>query len=363
MTSGFKKMLVGVMATSALVRPLAAAADTPLGGPLLEDSPFKVSLFNVSPLKDSSSKDSSAAAARRSTWPPTSTRFISFGTHAPIPPEVLRTNARAAEQCGPLTGRAPHPAIDARIKDFTSLLNQSATGRDLSQAATDYQSGQPAWMCFDTLEDAHALYYAGRGVLVVNASKSNHEIVGDALHELRHLFHEKTGLYALHAESANDQAHLKYVSEADAEATAALALWELKQAGHSGPWDKQDDPRSYDKRRVCYAHITTSFKNAVESGMSPALASAQAFRTWYRDKNLLSYYRDGVMETPNPAAGPEDTTSNPCTRADPARLIRQFEMPSDPIMQQIMTRVGELPSYKINYLQQAGGLKAILSMP
>lgn len=284
-----------------------------------------------------------------------------------IPPHVQRLFPDAARQCGPVTGGAANPVIAQRIKDFTQTITRSQTGRDLMMAATNYKNGQPAWMCFTTMSGNHALYYTGQGVLRVGLNKSNDEIVGDAAHELRHLFQEKSGLFSISPANANDRVHVEYAGEADAEATASLVLWELKQAGTPAPWQRHNDHNTYGPRSICYAHITTSFKQAVENGASPTVAAQQAFRAWYRDRDLLSHYKGTALFAMARAHDSATRAAPPlpsrCDAPDQGRDIRRYELPSDSVARAIDNSIGQLPSYRINFVQQGGGLKAILQAP
>lgn len=276
----------------------------------------------------------------------------------PIPARVLSLYNNAAHMCGPITGGAANPVIEQRIQDFNRVINQSQTGRDLMRAASTYDA-QPAWMCFKDMGSLHAAYYIGRGVFTVGMSKTNSEIVADAAHELRHLFQEKAGLYNIEPQSNDDRIHLEYASEADAEATAALMMWELKVAGHPGPWDMHNNPNHYGPRSICYAHISTAFKNAVEAGRSSVEATSDAFRTWYRDEDLLSTYRSNALELAKQHAA----QASSCHAPQPDNSRRGYQIPSDYIVERINAVVGQLPSYNVNYLQQSGGLRAILQAP
>lgn len=309
-----------------------------------------------------------------------------------IPAHIERLFPDAARQCGPLTGNAPSPATGQRIETFKRAVSLSQTGRDLLAAAADYKDGKPAWMCFSEMRGNHAVYYTGQGVLGVGLNKSADEIVGDALHELRHLFQEKAGLFSIDPASRADRVHVEYAGEADAEATTSLVLWELKQAGMAQPWQRHNDHRNYGPRSICYAHISTSFKQAVENGAAPAVAAQHAFRAWYRDRDLLGHYKDAVMEGigrvhdtlysgPDIRGGYNDNALKPlpaplsapaplpkpapsrCDAPDTERGNRHYELPSDDIAQLIDNSVGQLPSYRVNFVQQGGGLKAILQAP
>ncbi len=287
MKAKFRKLMAGLLASSCLISPFAGAhADIPPGAtPAILSAILPTLLLAAKP----------ATLSAPNPAPKPAPKPIA------VPRDVLRINPKAAQQCGPITGGAPSPVIENRIKDFTTQLKKSQTGRDLLAAAADYENGKPAWMCFAELRDVHALYYTGRGVLAVGIDKTNDEVTGDAVHELRHLFQEKTGLFDIPASEKNDRIHLEYAGEADAEAVSALVMWELKEAGTPGPWNHHNNHHNYGPRSICYAHISTSFRKAVEGGLAPALATQHAFRAWYRDQSLLSYYEESALTELNRA--------------------------------------------------------------
>ena len=289
---------------------------------------------------------------------------------SPIPQRVLNLYANAAQMCGPITGGARNPVIERRIQDFNRVMNLSPTGRDLVNTAARYDKN-PAWMCFENIKGIHAVYYIGKGVITVGLSKTNDEIVADTTHELRHLFQEKARDHSLKPQNNADRAHMEYIDEADAEATAALVLWELKQAGHAGPWNTHNKSENYGPRSICYAHITTAFRQAMENGATAPAATQAAFREWYRDKSLLHYYK------PQPRIGTGNeknqhgemnfqqraVSASACTLRDTAQPGRDYEIPSDYISNELSRSTGQLPAYNINYIQQGGGLRHILSGP
>ncbi len=349
MRSGFKKLAASLLAATCLATPVAMSAPGPVMAPLMApDTALTIK-------------------------------------QPPVPAHIQRLFPDAARQCGPIKGSAPYPVTEQRIKDLTQVIGQSQTGRDLLAAATNYKDGKSAWVCFSEIRGNHAVYYTGQGVLGVGLRKSNDEIVGDAVHELRHLFQEKAGLFAIDPANTNDRVHVEYAGEADAEATASLVLWELKQAGINGPWQRHNDHRNYGPRSICYAHISTSFKQAVENGAAPTVAAQQAFRAWYRDRDLLSHYKDAAtvgvgrahgslysgprnsgaysnaplhMAPPAPKPAPSR-----CDAPDAERSTRHYDLPSDSVAHAIDNSIGQLPSYRINFVQQGGGLKAILQAP
>lgn len=331
MTSRFRKLAARLLATTCFAGPLSA-------GPLVGPQPAYDSSF--------------------------------------VPARVADLFDDAAQQCGPVTGGALNPAIEQQIQDFRRVINQSQTGRDLMAAAADYEEGQPAWMCFSDTGKAHARYYHRRGVLHLSPGKARDKIVGDAAHELRHLFQEKMGLFAIDAATDADRIHAEYAGEADAEATAALVLWELKEAGIAGPWSYHNDHVYYDAESICYAHISTSFKHAIDNGADAPVAAQHAFRAWYRDRDLLKYYKNALLKkirpAPDSSAAPQQPATPPATATplpshcdvpDPERRKRHYELPTDEAARAIEGGVGLLPSYHTNFVEQGGGLKAILQGP
>ena len=324
----------------------------------------------TSPLSGAQADDHLPAAPDQALATATTLKAIQANTPSQsisVPSHVLRVNPQAALQCGPITGGAPNPVIENRIKDFTTSLQASQTGRDLLAAAADYAPGKTAWICFRHIKGLHALYYNGTGVLAVGLNKTNNEITADAVHELRHLYQEKSGLFNIAARNDTDRIHVEYAGEADAEATAALVMWELKEAGNPNPWNQHNDHKSYGPRSICYAHITTSFKRAVEDGLRAPEAAQHAFRAWYRDRDLLSFYKNSALEGLSRANGAPDPASEPvvsgCDAPGENDKDRAYTLPSDEIAETISQHVGTLPSYNINFVKQGGGLKAILNMP
>ncbi len=348
MRSGFKRLAASLLAATCLVTPAAMSAPGPAMAPAM--LPETTLTLKQAPV--------------------------------PIPTHLQRLFPDAARQCGPISGGAQNPVIEQRIKGITDIIDQSQTGRDLLAAAKDYKDGKPAWICFSEIRGNHALYYTGQGVLSMSMRRSNDEVIGDTVHELRHLFQEKAGLFAIRPANSNDRVHVEYAGEADAEATASLVLWELKEAGIAGPWQRHNDHSTYGPRSICYAHISTSFKQAVENGAAPTVAAQQAFRAWYRDRDLLSHYRDATTEGIGRAhdslySGPRNSGGynnaplqvapksipSRCDAPDAERSNRHYELPSDDVARAINDSIGQLPSYRINFVQQGGGLKAILQAP
>ena len=277
----------------------------------------------------------------------------------PIPQRVLSLYPNAAQICGPIQGGARNPAIDQRIKDFNRVMNLSPTGRDLIGTAARYDKNS-AWMCFENIQGVHALYYIGKGVVTVGISKSNDEIVADATHELRHLFQEKARERYLRPLSSTDRAHIEYIDEADAEATSALVMWELKQAGYTGPWNAHNSAVNYGPRAICYAHITTAFRQAVESGATLPEATQAAFRQWYKDPGLLRYYNPDYTST---HLQQSTVPASSCHDRNPLPSGNSYKIPSAYISEKLSRSTGWLPSYNINYIQHGGGLRHILSGP
>lgn len=336
MTSGFKKLAARLLAATCLALPLAGVAQ------------------NMEP------PSTPAADA------PATTLHI----QAPVPPRVSALYANAAQMCGPITGGAQNPAIENRIQDFNNVIKQSPTGRDLINTAAQYD-GDPVWICFANINGLRANYYINKGVLTVSLHKTNAEIVTDAAHELRHLYQEKAGLHQIEARTDQDRVHKELAAEADAEATTTLVLWELKQAGYAAPWDAHNNPSRYGPQSICYARVSDAFRKAVEEGATPFVATQAAFRSWYNDQRLLSFYTATALKRirVDPLGVSASFSSNASTPysscAAPLRenTTKGYQIPSDYISQKINGVLGHLPSYDINYIQQGGGLKAILQGP
>lgn len=306
-----------------------------------------------------------------------------------VPRRVLGIYENAQEICGPISGGAANPVIAARIERFTQTLSHSQTGRDLLTTAKQYDRN-PAWMCFDNdMGSLHAAYFMGAGVLSVNAAKSDDAIIGDATHELRHLFQEKSGSSRIIPISQSDGLHIEYAKEAESEATAALVMWELKQAGISGPWNHHNNPYNYGPNSICYARITDTFSAAINRGATPPEATLAAFRSWYDDGYLLNNYKKRAMDrygwnrsvtiapssSKRPALdlahahAPANTDSNAappltsCTDARTAAPRVDYGRASDYINSLLTSTLGELPSYGVNFIGLRQDLRSVLETP
>ncbi len=336
MTSGFKKLAARLLAATCLALPLSGVAQNTVPPPA----------------------------------PATDAPVTTLQIPAPIPPRVTALYAHAAQMCGPITGGAQNPVIEQRIQDFNNVIRQSPTGRDLVNTAAQYDR-DPAWICFANVNGLRANYYINKGVLTVGLNKTNAEIVTDAAHELRHLYQEKAGLHKIETRTDQDRIHKELASEADAEATAILVLWELKQAGYAAPWNAHNDPAHYAPRSICYARISDAFRKAVEGGATPAVATQAAFRSWYDDERLVSFYSALALKhiSIDPLGVSASFSGNAAASygscATPLRKNSEkgYQIPSHYISQKINDVIGHLPSYDINYIQQGGGLKAILQGP
>ncbi len=231
--------------------------------------------------------------------------------------------------------------------------------------------GNPAWICFANIKGLQANYYINKGVLTVSLAKTNSEIITDAAHELRHLYQEKAGLHKIEARTDQDRVHKELSAEADAEATTTLVLWELKQAGYAAPWNAHNNPSRYAPQSICYARVSDAFRKAVEEGGTPATATQAAFRSWYNDQRLLSFYTASALKrirvdplgVSASFSGNASTPYGSCAAPLRENFTGGYQIPSDYISQKINGVIGQLPSYDINYLQQGGGLKAILQGP
>jgi hypothetical protein len=306
-----------------------------------------------------------------------------------VPRRVLAIYENAQEICGPISGGAANPAIAARIDQFTRTLNYSQTGRDLLATAVKYDRN-PAWMCFDNdMGSLHAAYFMGAGVLSVNAAKSDDAIIGDATHELRHLFQEKSGSSRIIPISQSDGLHIEFAKEAESEATAALVMWELKQAGISGPWNHHNNPYNYGPNSICYARITDAFSTAINRGATPPEATLAAFRSWYDDGYLLNNYKKRAIDryglsragalAPSSSSRPAldlthahapantDSTATPpatsCTDARSTTPRVDYGRASDYINSLLTSTLGELPSYGVNFIGLRQDLRSVLETP
>lgn len=306
-----------------------------------------------------------------------------------VPRRVLAIYENAQEICGPISGGAANPVIAARIDQFTRTLNYSQTGRDLLATAVKYDRN-PAWMCFDNdMGSLHAAYFMGAGVLSVNAAKSDDAIIGDATHELRHLFQEKSGSSRIIPISQSDGLHIEFAKEAESEATATLVMWELKQAGISGPWNHHNNPYNYGPNSICYARISDAFSTAINRGATPPEATLAAFRSWYDDGYLLNNYKKRAIDryglsragalAPSSSSRPaldlthahapantDSTAAPPATSCTDARSTTprvDYGRASDYINSLLTSTLGELPSYGVNFIGLRQDLRSVLETP
>lgn len=280
-----------------------------------------------------------------------------------VPPSrVTAIYENAADICGPLSGYGPNPAINFRIHTLRQTLKHSATGRDLIRSAR-LGDGEGAWICFAEKKGEHATYHLGAAVITLNRNKEDSALVGDAVHELRHLYQDVTRPTPHQLKDREDHIQREYAEEADAEAVSALVMWELKQVGFVAPWNHHNNYYNYGPTSICYAHISDAFAQAIEQSKDAPRATAAAFRAWYRDPSLLSYYRRQALDNIEATSRQNDSAPSQHGCGPQDKSEKQTNALSPALEQYARDYIGALPSYRTNYLTRAGGLKAVLSNP
>ncbi|MCK5296189.1 MAG: hypothetical protein KAJ75_04800, partial [Alphaproteobacteria bacterium] len=116
----------------------------------------------------------------------------------------------------------------------------------------------------------------------LNPMFSDDKLVGTLAHEARHAgqFSRGASTSAVGNISVKSQIMLDRAMEADAQRTACIATWELKQKG---------DENAYKEFALKYPLITNSFEKAVKKGEN---ADTAVFKGWYDDDKMKSIYED-----------------------------------------------------------------------
>ena len=275
------------------------------------------------------------------------TRYDPSATMLVPPRNLNRFLTKADGQCAPVTGPGPNGYANARVHDIYSMLSTSAIGRDQWANAAQYKTG-PAWICFNKNMRGHGAYYNGEGVLVLNDKSTMAAQIAAASHELAHLTQELEGLTPYALRNVLDEEgllHLFFAQEAAAEALSVQALWEMKESGWSGPWQGHNTFKGCSSTPgICYKSVSDAFARVANDdpdNVKNGAAMRAAVYAWYDHPVTVSTYRSMFFR--DSGFAPFKASKIP-GYAD----------------NEILGRLGEVPTYQINFIEDAGGLRNIL---
>ena len=264
------------------------------------------------------------------------------------PPRNLnRFLAKADGQCAPVTGPGPNDYANGKVHDIYSILSMSAIDRDQWANAAQYKTG-PAWICFNKNMRGHGAYYNGEGVLVLNDRSTMAAQIAATSHELAHLTQELEGLTPYALRNVLDEEgllHLFFAQEASAEALSVQALWEMKESGFPGPWQGHNTFQGCRSTPgICYKSVSDAFARVAKDdpdNVTNGAAMRAAVYAWYDHPVTVSTYRSMFFR--DSGFAPFKASKIP-GYAD----------------NEILGRLGEVPTYRINFIEDAGGLRNIL---
>ena len=272
---------------------------------------------------------------------------------APISPhrQVNRFMQESNGRCAPVTGPGPNEYANDKVAFLHAAISPSPLGRYMWTQAANYKLG-PAWICFNNALNGHGAYYGYNGVIVLNDNTTPHRQVGVVAHEMAHLVQEQRGQTLSNMRSIlttnEHKLHFYFAREAAAEATAVQTLWEIKQGGYAAPWNNHNSARQCRRGPgLCYKSISDAFAqiaNTNPSSVTNGAAMRAAVYAWYTHPQLVPAYRslffsDSGYAPFNASPIPHHTTHD------------------------AFAPLGDVPVYDINYIEDAGGLRNILTQP
>ena len=178
----------------------------------------------------------------------------------------------------------------AKLRELVARLAKSETGKATLKKA--FQGGYSIELT-SGLDGTLGVCDPNKKIVSLNASCSDDENVATLAHEMRHAvqFVNRMGSHT-ERDDTKTQIMMTRAMEADAEATAALATWELKQQGEEGPWKLfvQDGPT------VAEAFVASVEKNGLETKENKNKALTEAFKGWYFNPRIRAAYDGGHVD-------------------------------------------------------------------
>ncbi|MCQ2914901.1 MAG: hypothetical protein MJ247_06885 [Alphaproteobacteria bacterium] len=170
------------------------------------------------------------------------------------------------------------PSSKERVSQLLAVLGMTKQGKELINDAKEFG----VKIMTDNIR-AHGSFDDETNVVKLNCTGSFDRQLATLSHELRHAQQFKNGVQmnAL-KDRPEDYLHSQWLIEADANVSACIATWELKQMGINGPYDSlmKDDK-----------HILEPFtKEAEKGGIETGDAQRAAFEGWFKDTGIRGCY-------------------------------------------------------------------------
>lgn len=174
----------------------------------------------------------------------------------------------------------PHiePSSRERVSQLLAVLGMTKQGKELIADAKEFG----VKIMTDNIR-AHGSFDDETNVVKLNCGGTFDRQLATLAHELRHAQQFKNGVQmnAL-KDRPEDYLHSQWLIEADANVSACVATWELKQMGIEGPYNAlmKDDK-----------HILEPFtKSAEQGGLETGDAQRAAFEGWFTDTGIRGCY-------------------------------------------------------------------------
>ncbi|MGD9638935.1 MAG: DUF6782 family putative metallopeptidase [Alphaproteobacteria bacterium] len=157
------------------------------------------------------------------------------------------------------------------------VLMQSETGKKLVENAASYGYVIAA----KPLEDVCGYCISSSKTVLLNYNKSSEDVIATLAHELRHVEQGHRGLFAdLETDNIKSQVIKERATEADADVMMSVVLYELKEKGHIGIFEKNLQEEM----------ALVAFDKEINNSGNIEKAKAAAFKGWYGNKVINDWY-------------------------------------------------------------------------
>ena len=203
--------------------------------------------------------------------------------------EILaRWNSNFEDLCllpGDLAKQTP---AAGRIRDILGELESSGTvGLGLAQTLQNLDTP----VCLDPRSGRIDGFYADTwNVVFLKEDQPMDKTLLVLFHEARHAVQKTQGIIGAITTGRADAVQLAYAVEADAVAVAALAAWQMKEAGDDSVWETM-------KGEQLYGDIPRVFENHMTAGGTTTSATLAAFEQWYASPIRLQAYLHQTMQS------------------------------------------------------------------
>ena len=205
-----------------------------------------------------------------------------------------RLNAKAVYDATPKTSDIPFKAKGSkkekkRIAKLVKMLAKSPTARKTLEAS--HKAGYSISLVSGI--DSLGFCDIDDKTITLNASFSNDKNVATLVHEARHAVQFDNGVdFALDRNNIKSFLMLMHTTEADAEANAGMAAWELKELGIAKPWKHFISDAPF----VSKAIEKSINKNGLETIDAKKEVLTDAFESWHNDSFIRETYDKGYVD-------------------------------------------------------------------